>query len=166
MTAKPRSQGATVQAADGGPVPFHQVVPGEVHDGVDGDLGDVREKVAHPHEREPPGHVRRRDPQDVALLEDAQLLDLGLQVVGRGLGQAAPDVGCERIAVGRAVEGARVEQLVEEHRVLREKRGDPGAGVGELHQAPQCGRVFQEQREVAGAPLHGPDEVQDAPAGR
>jgi hypothetical protein len=126
------------------------MLPCQVHHGVESDFGDVREVIADAHEGQPAADVGGGDPQNVDLFEDAELLDLGLEIVGRCLTQAVLKFGGDGLPGGRAVEGARVEQLVQQHRVLRQEGGDPGAGVREFHEVAESRRVFQEQGQIAG----------------
>ena len=112
---------------------------------------DLREVVADDHQRDPARYVRRGHPQDVRLLRLAQAVHLVLAIRIVDSGEALGDVLVELVGRERLVEGARIEQLVEQDRVPAEQPRDPGARRAELHELRQCDGALREQREVDAA---------------
>ena len=109
-------------------------------------LRDPGEVVAHHHQRDPARDVGRRHPQDVGLLRLAQAVHLVLPVrIVEGV-EALGDVLVELVGCERRIQGAGIEQLVEQHRVPSEKLADPGARGAELHELRQRHRPLREQR--------------------
>ena len=104
--------------------------------------------VAHHHQRDPARDVRRRHPQDIGLLRLAQAVHLVFPVRVVQSVEARGDVLVELVGRARRVEGAWIEQLVEQHRVSSEKLGDPGTGGTKLHELRQCHRTLRQQREI------------------
>ena len=112
---------------------------------------DLREVVADHHQGDPARYVRRGHPQDVGLLRLAQAVHLELAIRIVDGGQARGDVPVEIVGPERLVEGARIEQLVEQHRMLAEQPRDPGARRAELHELRQRDGALGQEREVGAA---------------
>ena len=79
-------------------------------------------------------------------------------------GEALGDVPVDLVRRERRVEGARVEQLVEQGRMPAEQPCDPGARRAELHELRQRDGALRKEREIDAAPgdrldhLHHPFE--------
>ena len=146
-----------------------QVVPGQADDFVQDDFGQIRKVVADPHERQDAGHVGRCHAQGVDLSENADGFDQKLEVVRWGLGHHRAQFGDEFGLFRRRVEGARVEQLIEQHGAAGDQRGNEMAGPGQLNQVLQGGRVFRQQGQIGRAAADAGENVDDArdgPVGR
>ena len=112
------------------------------------------EVIAHHHQRDPARDVRRRHPQDIRLLRLAQAVHLVLPIRVVERVETRRDILVQLIGRERRVEGAWIEQLVEEHRVPAEELGDPRARRAQLHELRQRDGTFGEQCEIDAALRH------------
>ena len=108
--------------------------PGEPHGLLDDDLGDLREVVAHAHQRNLSGEIGHGHAENRRALELPQHFHLPLGLV---LGQVREPRASLRPRARRAAPAARrsfVQQFVEQQRMRGDLRREELAARGELHQ--------------------------------
>jgi len=106
-------------------------------------FGNLREIVAHPHQWQGAADIGRRHTQNIDLFENAQLFDLVLQVIFGYLIESPAQGIFHFDFLRRQIKGARVKQFIQQHRMPRQKRCDPGTSSGKYHQMANCRRVLQ-----------------------
>ena len=112
----------------------HEISPGQLQHLRHGGFRNLGEMVANHHQGHRLGHVGRRHPQQVGVLELAKHFQLVLGVgrlagACRYVGQARAEVEYQGGAVERGVQAARIEQFIEQQRVPTDLAGDPGTCV-------------------------------------
>ena len=103
--------------------------------------------------------------QHRGMAELAQPVHALLEVICRDAGQADLQYALQAGAIERCIQGARVEQLIQQDRVMRQLGRHPGAGRAQLHQLRQGHGVFHQQGQVGGAAGNGLQQVADPPQG-
>ncbi|VTR69582.1 hypothetical protein DESC_760008 [Desulfosarcina cetonica] len=145
--------GLSVQRTGGAAVPGDQVGPTDIDHGFENGFGNPGQMVADLHQGQDAGDVRGSDPQGIDLAKDAQRFHLVFGIAVGYTGQLVRQAGLQGSSVGRCIEGARIEQFVQQNRMAAEKGGDPGAGAHQADQMRQGGRILDQKGEIADALL-------------
>src|SRR5690606_40819060 len=124
-------------------------------------LSRFGQPIADFHDRQSSEAVRDRDAEDRRALEHADRLDRRLAVVAVDVAQDAREQRLELLTRRRRVEDPRVEQLVEQQRMLGELAREPRAARGEVDEALERAGVLVQQREISAAPADGAIDRQD-----
>ena len=135
------------------------MIESQIDDFVENGFGDCREIIADAHQRQSSGDIGRRHAQDIDLFENAQLFNLVFQVVGGYQVKSPAQADLHFATFRRQVESSRIQKFIQQHRMARQKRGNPGAGIRQFDQVREGGGVFKEQGQVAGAPFNGLDQI-------
>ena len=99
--------------------------------------------VGEPLDRQEPREVLRQQPKHLRLVRFAQQVHAPLGVASR-VREARAQVRGEAREVGRRVEQAIVEQLVEQQRMARDELGRPARGADDPRHALQRVRMLGE----------------------
>ena len=140
-------------------VPGPDLLPHVGNGHAQGDIGKQRQVVGEALDGEQARQVLRKQPEHLplVLLPEQVHLPLG---VALGAGERLAQARFEARPVGRRVEQAVVEQLVEQQRVARDEFRRPARGADHLGDALECLGVLGKEREVGGAARDRLDEIQ------
>ena len=119
---------------------------------VEHELCRVGQPIADFHERQRPQPVGNADLENRRSLEHADRLEHRFDFPIRDTLRRALEQRCELFARWRRLEHTRIEQLVEQQRLLRDLAREPGASGDEREQPIERGRVLVQQREIRAAP--------------
>jgi len=135
--------------------------PDRAERGVEHQIRRLRKMVGEPLDGEQAREVLREQSKDERLVLLAQHVHLPLRVA-RGVGEQPLQRARELGPVGRRVQHAVVEQLVEQQRVPRDELGGPAGGGDHARDPLQRLRMLGEQREIRGAARDGLDQIEAA----
>ena len=135
-----------------------QILPAETQHVPEDRLGEEAQVVAHLHQRERARHLRGRAAQPVGELEIPQRFHLCFEVVLRHAQHVLAQFGRQAFALGQHLQAARVDQLIEQHRVVGKFLRDPRACRAERHHLRERGGVLGEQHQIGAAAQHGLDQ--------
>jgi len=124
------------------------LVPGQTHATLDDQLRDVRQSVAHLHQRHAPGEIRECNTEHRDLLELTQGLDLPLRIVRREALRSRAEFPNEARAGRRLVEGVGIDEFVEQQGKIRDLSRQEPAYRANIDEALQCRRLFLQQGKV------------------
>ena len=93
-----------------------QLLPGEPHRFLDDEFGDVRQPIAHFHQRQAPGEIRVGDAKHSGPLKLAQCFDFPLRIVVRYVLTADHEFIRELRTRQRLLEHTFIDELIEQQR--------------------------------------------------
>ena len=143
-------------------MPRNDLLPRQVERFLHEQFGQVRQAVAHLHQRQAAREVRNGDAEHRCALELPQGFDLFLGIVDRAVRHPIVQLDGQFGPRRRRVEQPLIEQFVEQQRERRDLVGQELRMRAQLEQpfARHC--VFVEQREVHRATADTLDHVQHA----
>ena len=103
--------------AAGRAVLFDKLAPAQRHYLFQQDFGNVRQVVAHLHQRQDIGDIRSGHAQLIDLLEHPQHIHLVFEVLGVHIRQAVPELFPQIRRARGTVQRSRVQQFVQQHRM-------------------------------------------------
>ncbi len=121
----------------------HQLLPGQRQHMLQYHLGQIRQTITDPHQRQRSSHLTSRHLETIHQAEIAQHLHLLFQVIDGDAQLVLTQLILQLGLAQRTIETIGVQQLIQQQRVAREIIGDPRAGATEGHQLLQGGRIFQ-----------------------
>jgi hypothetical protein len=127
------------------------------------DLGDLREIVADPHQRNPSGEIGHGHAEDRGTLKLPQPFDLPLRLVLGEVFEPRRHFFLEHGARRRQPAGRLVQQLVEQQRMRRDLRGQEFAERGHFDQLATHECVLVQECEIRGARADGLEHLEHAP---
>ena len=113
-------------------------------------------------DREQAREILREQAERVRVLEMAKRVHLALRIAGMTR-QQRRKFASPGIPIGLLEQDARVEELVQQHRMPGEIVRRPGRCARQLGEPRQHGRMLGQQRKVGAAPAHRFEEGQEAP---
>ena len=117
-----------MQHVSGWSIAFQQMIPGQLHNFFQHCLGNESEMITDLLNRHAGNDIGCRHMQYTGSPELAQLVHLLLKIIRRQACQLYFQHTLQAGLVQRIVQRPRVQQLVQQYRVLRQQRGDPAAG--------------------------------------
>ena len=138
-----------------------QRIPGEPQHSFQHGAGEVAQVIGQRLERQRAGEVEREQAQRLRLLEVAQEvhLPLGVALV---LVEARAQGGAQLRPVRRIAGALRVDQFIEQHRMLRQVIGGPWTCRSQARQPRGRIRIFEQQGEIGFAPADAVHDVEHA----
>ena len=139
---------AVVFSAARDPVHRGHLGPGEVHAALHDELRDVGKPIAHLHQRQPLGQVRKSHRERGDPLKDAQRLDLAFGIVRPQPLRARGQLAAESRARGQLIERLRIDQLVEQQGKIGDLARQKAADRAHVDEPIERRGLLLEQRQV------------------
>ena len=124
------------------------LLPGKSHRALDDEFGDIRQTVAHLHQRQPTREVGHRDAKQRDALEMTQHLDLPLGVIFQQLLQRQLQIPLQALASRQLGEQPLIEQLIQQQRMGCDLIRQELTARAQLDQPGSRHSAFLQQREI------------------
>ena len=135
--------------------------PDGLQRGVEDDVGQRRQVIGEALDREPAGDVLREQTKRLRVLEMSQRVHLAF-LVADVMREACGKLAAPGAPVGFREQHARIEQLVEQDRVLHQEVGCPLRCSHQLREPGQQRRMLDHQRQVGAAAADRLQQCQQA----